>query len=206
MKGIYSTGAWHPEAVQLYRSLSCYVDGSTAGAVAFGLELAPNASPDQRAAWVRRVIAELEGRFDAETIKNVRLGCYCDETENPGKCTAGGYPCADRALFDKVRDWLRGQYLESSGLEDFADRANSGNLGWYVRGGELYTKFFECECPMLEAVGELPTFTWCYCTAGYGKRLFEGVFGCPVEVEILHSIRQGHDYCLMKVSLKGEKT
>lgn len=200
MKGNYSASAWHPEALQLYRSLSCYVDGSTAGAVAFGLELFPGASPEQRAAWVRRVIAELEERFDETTIKNIRLGCYCDELENPGKCAASGYPCAERALFDKVRDWLRGLYLESAGLEEFVARANTENLGWYVQEGALYTKFFECECPMLEAVGGLPSFTWCYCTAGYAKRLFEDVFGGPVDVEILQSIRQGHDFCLMKVS------
>mgnify|MGYP003623803329 CR=1 FL=1 len=34
MKGNYSASAWHPDPLQLYRSLSRYVDGITAGAAA----------------------------------------------------------------------------------------------------------------------------------------------------------------------------
>ncbi len=191
--------AYHPEAVQLYESLLRYADRETAGDIAFGPELAPDASAEQRASWVRCVIAVLEERFDAATIKRIRLGCYCDEDERPGKCKGIGYLCADKALFTKVRDWLRELYATSKSLEEFVEKANTENLGWYVQDGELYTKFFECECPMLEAVGTLPTFTWCWCTAGYGKRLFEAVFGHPVDIEILHSIRHGHEFCLMKV-------
>lgn len=195
-----ATNACHPEAVQLYESLARSTDVKTAGDIAFGLNLAPDASAEQRAAWVRHVITELEKRFDAATIKRIRLGCYCDEAERPEKCKENGYLCADKALFTKVRDWLRDLYAASNCLEEFVAKANTENLGWYVQGGELYTKFFECECPMLEAVGQLPTFTWCWCTAGYSKRLFEAVFGHPVDLEILHSIRQGHEFCLMKVT------
>ena len=191
----------HPEAIQLYGNLLRFTDEQTADGIAYGLELPPDATPGQRAAWVYRIIAEMEKRFDAATIRSVRLDCYRNENEAPGKCSASGYPCADVKLFAKVSDWLRGLYVSSQNLEEFAEKANAENLGWYVAGGELYTKFFECECPMLEAVGRLPTHTWCYCTAGYGKRLFEEVFGRPVAIEILHSIRQGNDFCLMKVSM-----
>lgn len=44
----------------------------------------------------------------------------------------------------------------SSSVEDFVAKANAQNLGWHVQDGALYTKFFECECPMLEAVGATP--------------------------------------------------
>lgn len=192
-------GVCHPEAIQLYERLLLHTDRENAGDIAFGLALAPDAPAEQRAAWVQRVIIELEKRFDAATIKQIRLGCYCDEGERPGKCKANGYLCADKALFAKVGGWLRDLYAASKSLEEFVEKANAENLGWYVQDGELYTKFFECECPMLEAVGQLPTFTWCWCTAGYGKRLFEEVFCHPVDIEILYSIRQGHEFCLMKV-------
>ena len=189
----------HPEATQLFRNILRFADEKVARDIAYGLPLAPDASPEQRAAWVVRVIDALERRFDAATIKAIRLGCYCNEHERPVKCKSAGYLCADTELFTRVRDWLRGLYESSTNLEEFVEKANTENLGWYVENGELYTKFFECECPMLEAVGQLPTFTWCWCTAGYGKRLFESVFGCSVDIEIIHSIRQGHEFCLMKV-------
>lgn len=190
----------HPEAAQLHKNILRFADGRTAREIAFGLPLAPDASARQRAAWVHRVIDALEARFDAATVRAIRLGCYCNADEAPEKGKSAGYLCADTELFAKVRDWLRGLYAASADLEEFVAKANTEKLGWYVENGELYTKFFECECPMLEAAGQLPTFTWCYCTAGYGKRLFEAVFGCPVEVEIIHSIRQGNEFCLMKVT------
>lgn len=190
----------HPEAIQLYHNILKFADEQTAQEIAFGLPLAPDASPAQRAAWVVRAIEALERRFDAATIKAIRLGCYCNEHEAPGKCKSAGYLCADTELFAKVSGWLRGLYESSASLEEFVAGANKENLGWYVENGELYTKFFECECPMLEAVGKLSTFTWCWCTAGYTKRLFEAVFGYPVDLEIIHSIRQGNEFCLMKVT------
>ena len=190
----------HPEAIQLHRNILRFADEQTAQKIAFGLPLALDASPEERAAWVHRVIGALEAGFDAATIKNIRLGCYCNEDEAPAKCKSAGYLCADTELFNKVRDWLRGLYVSSANLEDFVAKANTENLGWYVENGELYTKFFECECPMLEAVEQLPTFTWCWCTAGHGKRLFDSVFGYPVDVDIIHSIRQGNEFCLMKIT------
>ena len=190
----------HPEAMQLYKNILRFADGQTAHDIAHGLPLVPDASAEQRAAWVLRVIGALEARFSPDVIKKIRLGCYCNEEEVPEKCKSTGYLCADRELFASVRDWLKGLYESSGSMEEFVSRANTQHLGWYVENGELYTKFFECECPMLENVGQLPSFTWCYCTAGYGKRLFEAVFGYPVELEIIHSIRQGHDFCLMKVT------
>lgn len=194
------TTGHHPEAVQLYKNILRVADERTAREIAHGLPLAYDGTAEERAAWVAHVIDALEKRFSPDIIKEIRLGCYCNENEVFGKCKSTGYLCADAALFASVRDWLKGLYEASGSMEEFVTKANAEKLGWYVENGELYTKFFECECPMLEAVGKLPTFTWCYCTAGYGKRLFEAVFGYPVDVEMIQSIRQGHEFCLMKVT------
>lgn len=64
----------------------------------------------------------------------------------------------------------------------------------------LYTKMFTCECPMLEETALSQSLTWCQCTAEYNKKLFELVFEAPVDEEILQSIRQGFDYCLLRVT------
>ena len=194
-----SSAERHPEALQLFKNILLHSDEHTARQIAYGLPLAPNATPGQRAAWVQRVIEALEERFDATTIKAIRLGYYCNDQEVSGKCTATGSPCADAELFGTDPDWLRESYLSSDSLGAVAETANTENLGRYVEDVQLYTKFMECECPMLEAVGQMPGFTWCYCTAGYGKRLFESVFGFAVDLEILHTIRQGNEFCLMKV-------
>ena len=78
---------------------------------------------------------------------------------------------------------------------------NESGAGWYMEGKVLYTKMFVCECPMLEQGRIHQSLTWCHCTAGYSKALFEHIFERPVEVEVLQSIKQGFDYCLMRVEI-----
>jgi hypothetical protein len=45
----------------------------------------------------------------------------------------------------------------------------------------------------------LDTDTWCQCTTGYSKVLFEKAFGCEIDVELLKSIKMGDDRCLQKI-------
>jgi predicted hydrocarbon binding protein len=52
-------------------------------------------------------------------------------------------------------------------------------------------------------VDHLETDTWCQCTTGYSKVLFEKAFDCKVEVELLESIKMGDERCLMKIIPQG---
>jgi hypothetical protein len=56
---------------------------------------------------------------------------------------------------------------------------------------------------MLEEVDKLETNTWCLCTTGYSKVVFEKAFGCEVYVELLKSIKMGDEICLMKIIPSG---
>lgn len=49
-------------------------------------------------------------------------------------------------------------------------------------------------------VDKLDTDTWCQCTTGYSKVLFEKAFGCEVVVELLKSIKMRDNICLMKIT------
>ena len=37
--------------------------------------------------------------------------------------------------------------------------------------------------------------TWCYCTLGYTKKMFEFIFDAEVKVELLSSIKLGNENC-----------
>ena len=67
--------------------------------------------------------------------------------------------------------------------------------------GELFLQFHYCPCPMLAEVDRLETNTWCQCTTGYSKILFERAFACKADVELLKSIKMGDSICLMKIIL-----
>lgn len=81
----------------------------------------------------------------------------------------------------------------------FASHDKAKAAGISFRDGELYLQFPFCPCPMLAEVDKLETNTWCQCTTGYSKVIFEKAFGCEVDVELLKSIKMGDDICLMKI-------
>jgi len=131
--------------------------------------------------WVKNTMKRLETRFDADTVKKIRMNCQC------------GY------AMDEKLALLKELMASSSTLEEFAAHHKAKAAGLSCRDGELYLMFPFCPCPMLAEVDRLESKTWCQCTTGYSKVLFEKAFGCEVDVELLKSIKAGDDSCLMKI-------
>jgi len=94
---------------------------------------------------------------------------------------------------------LKELMVSSSSLEEFANQDKARAAGLLCKDGDLYLQFPFCPCPMLAEVDKLDTDTWCQCTTGYSKVLFEKAFGCEVDVELLKSIKMGDDICLQKI-------
>jgi predicted hydrocarbon binding protein len=143
------------------------------------------AKTEDNPTWVKSTMKRLENNFDNITIKQIRMGCQC------------GYGMEDKL------ELVKGLVKSSSNMEEFGNLPNAKVAGLYCEEGELYLKFNFCPCPMLAEVDKLETNTWCQCTTGYSKVLFEKAFECKVEVELLKSIKMGHDKCLMKIIPQG---
>ena len=139
-------------------------------------------SPEDNATWVKSTMKRLEERFDGPTVKRIRMNCQC------------GYGMDEKfALVKELFD-------ASSSLEEFANHDKAKAAGLFSKDGELYLQFPFCPCPMLAEVDRLETKTWCQCTTGYSKVLFEKIFGCKVDVELLQSIKMGDQVCLMRIT------
>ncbi len=138
-------------------------------------------SLEDNATWVKSTMDRLENHFDRTTVKQIRMNCQC------------GYGMDEK--FALVKELLE----SSSDLEEFANHDKAKAAGLSCKNGELYLQFPFCPCPMLAEVGRLETNTWCQCTTGYSKVLFEKAFGCDVDVELLQSIKMGDTACLMKI-------
>ena len=173
----------HSEAIKLYNNILKYSTDEIAEKIAYDTELIPSSNNREKSEWVKNVSSDLEKHFEEHTIKNIRMGCYCNEN---GK-------------LDESKAFISNIYKSSNTFTDFVDKMNEYGAGWYIEDGYLFTKYFSCPCPMLESVDVLPTKTWCYCTIGYNKQIFEYVFDCEVEIELLESIKTGSKQCLMKV-------
>ena len=177
------------ELMRLKCSLEMTVSKEAADRVISELPLAANSTPAERAEWVEKLSFLLEKRFDENTVKVIRQNCYCNEN----------------GRLENVARELKQLYAShGKDLHRLVASLNENGAGWYIEGNQLYTKMFICECPMLEAAALSQSLTWCHCTAGYSKKLFELVFETPVDVEILQSIRQGCDYCLMRVTFSSD--
>lgn len=144
-----------------------------------------SAKAEDNPTWVKSTMKRLENRFDESEVIPIRRSCQC------------GYGMDEKlALVKELKEM-------SSSMEEFGSLEKAKASGLFCKDGELYLQFFYCPCPMLAEVDRLDSYTWCQCTTGYSKVLFEKAFECPVDVELLKSIKVGDDICLMKIIPKG---
>lgn len=165
----------------IYEAVRAESNADVAGEVVYGCDRAARAEDDPD--WVKSAMHRLEDRFDVQSIKKIRMNCQC------------GYGMDEKiALVKELKS-------TATSLEDFANSEKARAAGLFCKDGELYLQFKACPCPMLAEVEKLETDTWCQCTTGYSKVLFEKGFGCQTDVELLKSIKMGDDVCLMKIML-----
>ena len=163
----------------IYKAVESKSDAGTAAEIVYGP--CGSAKNENDADWVKSTMERMEKKFDEEAAKQIRIGCQC------------GYG------MDEKLKLLHQLKASASTMEEFANSDKARAAGLFSEDGILYLQFLFCPCPMLAAVEKLETKTWCLCTAGYSKVLFEEAFGCEVEVELLKSIKSGDDICLMKI-------
>lgn len=167
----------------IFRAIRAASDEETAAKIVFGEH--GQCAPEDNAAWVKATMKRLEDSFDRAAVKEIRMNCQC------------GYG------FDEKLALVNELLAASSSLEEFAGQDKARAAGLSYANGTLYLQFPFCPCPMLAEVDRLDTYTWCECTTGYSKVLFEKAFGCEVAVELLKSIKAGDDVCLMAIVPRG---
>lgn len=163
----------------IYEAVKVKSDDQTAKAIVFGEN--GLAKDEDNAHWVKSTMNRMENKFDPETTKQIRMSCQC------------GYGMDEK--FELVKELMNA----SANIEEFANHDKAKAAGLSLKDGVLHLQFPFCPCPMLAQVDRLETATWCQCTTGYSKVLFEKAFGCEVDVELLKSIKMGDEICLMKI-------
>ena len=167
----------------IYEAVKRKSNDETAKAIVYGEDQAETSEDNAR--WVNSTMNRLESKFDSATTKQIRMSCQC------------GYGMDEKLAL--VNEWI----ASSSSMQEFANLDEAKAAGLFYKDESLYLQFKFCPCPMLAKVEKLDTLTWCQCTAGYSKVLFEKAFGCEVEVELLKSIKIGDAICLMKIIPHG---
>jgi len=132
--------------------------------------------------WLETLVAGLDAEVDEKTRAQVME--YC------------GRACAlHHGNIENAKTIKR----SAKGIGELLDRLNQQENFWcgkWVKDGDtIYSICEECGCPLIRAglVELSPTF--CDCSRGWVKVVFETVLGRPVEVELKQAIGRGDQVC-----------
>jgi effector-binding domain-containing protein len=166
--------------------------------------LSPHSSLEDRVRWVNAVMERLDERTDEMQRFEVLS------------------PCAD--VFPQERiDKLRAIYEQNGSVDDVLD-AMAQDPDWYegpVKDGDVIymdkiifdRKGYEkatseaerrtcrCHCPIARRRLDDVHPTMCYCSTGWYRRLWEGILGKPVWVELLKCLTRGDDACQFAIHI-----
>ncbi len=172
----------NPHAQRLYDSLVRHV-GIQAVEKFERCSLSATASDKKKFEWAEEICSTLEKEFDYNTIKSIRKDCSC----GPSK----GH-----------MDNMKKLFANSEGLDEFAKGINKKNIGAtsWCEGEDLFFSYPTCYCSCVKKIDKPLSKTWCYCTLGYTKKMFDYVFDYDTDVELISSVKTGGSSCIIKIS------
>ncbi len=149
-------------------------------------------TPVQKAAFIKKLMEELLTKTSKHAAEKVMLECGYMMRDGVSRCINEHKIKRTKVLFAEARN-----------LEDFFEKYNKHSGGSLKLKGNLAKATYDrCYCGSVSQAKEKIPLTYCYCGAGWYKRLFEEVLGRPVRVEAVQSIASGADKCLFKIVLQ----
>ncbi len=135
-------------------------------------------------AWVCNLIAGLDEYADREILVKVLEQC--------------GRKCQSPAFIRKARSI----YEKSDSIQEFLEKLSKVYKHLHRNGDNVHIVYPKCYCSIVNKIplGKLPA-TYCNCSRGWAKALFEGALGKPVEVVMEKSIISGDNECRFKIVL-----
>ena len=145
--------------------------------------------------WVKRFFDILDQQVDEETRKKLMRA-------NGTACAKGAYgeltnaePASLEDIDAKISQWQQGL-----GKENIHREANTIFFNYVGSPKGVKISDGYCLCPMIENGPATLSPTYCQCSVGYVKFMFQKLITFkPVEVELLESLRSGGKACRFKV-------
>jgi len=133
--------------------------------------------------WIKTLMESLDSAVDEEVLVRVLENC--------------GRNCIPSSFVEKVKE-LRN---DSEDLDDFLDKLSEVWPHLEREGDEIYAVYDKCYCPLVEDFSNKLSRSFCYCSIGWTKELFESALGRYVKVEFLKSVKQGDSFCKFRILL-----
>jgi len=134
--------------------------------------------------WIANLIAGLDKYVDEKTRLKVLEEC--------------GRACQSSSFIRKARAISK----KSKNLDDFLDEFGKIYKHLHREGDKVYIVYPRCYCSQVNKIpkGKL-SGTYCNCSIGWAKALFEGALERPVEVMMKESIVNGDKQCKFQIIL-----
>lgn len=134
--------------------------------------------------WLTALITALDESVDEETRVRVLEQC--------------GRRCQTQSLVKKAKRI----YERSRNVDEFLTEFGRVYIHLHRDGDNVYIIYPQCYCTFVNKMprGRLSA-TWCNCSRGWAKALFEGVLGHPIEVTAEETIIRGDKQCKFKINL-----
>jgi len=136
----------------------------------------------KKAEWIKDMIERLETHISQKLCIKIMESC--------------GRKCCGISSRKYAKQFMS----ESKSAKEFLNKLNESGIG----GGRLRLKgkntitggYDRCYCGQVKKTKEpFPTKTYCQCSVGWYKQLFESVLGKDIEVELIGSIITGAKTC-----------
>jgi effector-binding domain-containing protein len=173
--------------------------------------ITPYSSFEDYTAWVQAAIQRLDA-MDVSEEQKCRVVSFCAHVFPQERIDhlRGIY---EKGQFDDI---LREMYSDEFWYEKPVRRGsvvymrkNPFNPEGYQNAATLAERRKAyCHCPFvhpyLDEVPSTLSATFCYCGAGWYRRLWEGILGQPVRIEHVETLLKGNDQCTMTITLPFE--
>ncbi len=134
--------------------------------------------------WVQNLVASLDAHLDAATRRQVMETC--------------GRACARRGAVRAAEACQGDLDRLVTALQDWM-----GADGVVREGTVMRVTYPKCFCELVaESPARLPD-TYCFCSCGWLKEMFETVVGQPVTVTLFESVKRGGAACRFEVRVPG---
>jgi predicted hydrocarbon binding protein len=134
--------------------------------------------------WIACLIAGLNEHVDEKTRATILEQC--------------GRRCQSQSFIKKAR----GIYQKSKSIDEFLEKLEQAYKHLHREGDKVYIVYPRCYCSQVNEIpkGKLSA-TYCNCSRGWAKALFEGALGRTVEVIMEKSIINGDNQCKFRILL-----
>ena len=134
--------------------------------------------------WITCLISGLDEYIDKETRVKVLEPC--------------GRQCQSQSFIQKARNI----YQKSENIDEFLDKFGQVYKHLHREGDSSYIIYPKCYCSFVNKIPPRKlSATYCNCSRGWAKALFEGALGRSVEVTMEESIMKGDKQCKFRIIL-----